>query len=221
MSERIVIDFNKPVPVFPLPGCVLLPYSVQPLHVFEPRYRQMVADVIDTHGLIAMGRFKGSVTQEQYLNGRPPLHGDVCIGYVERYESLEDGRYLVVLRGVCRATIVEEPDHQPYRVAQLRPTEWPALSDDELTDQRQAIEALIHDPAFDDVESILPLRELRDEPIPTPGLIDLTTAATTESIDDLQAMLGEPDALARAHWLESHLTELRDAVRTGDGPPFE
>lgn len=221
MSERIVINFKHPIPVFPLPGCVLLPYSVQPLHIFEARYRQMVQDVIDGAGLIALGRFTDvNITQTEYLEGRPPLHNELCIGFIERYEPIEDGRYLIVLRGVCRASLIEEVDHEPYRTALLQPVEWPPAENDVLTEQRAAIESLVRDPAFDDVESFQSLRELCDEVEPTTGLIDLLIAATTSEVDDLQAMLGETDARARGHWLEAHLVDLRDSVRTGDGPPF-
>ena len=55
MAQTVTIDFSQPVPLFPLPGCMLLPHATVPLHIFESRYRDMVGDVLDGAGLIAMG----------------------------------------------------------------------------------------------------------------------------------------------------------------------
>ena len=58
MSHTLTIDFNKPIALFPLPGCVLLPHNATPLHIFEPRYRAMTSDALDTTGLIAMASMR-------------------------------------------------------------------------------------------------------------------------------------------------------------------
>lgn len=213
MSQRITVNFVRPMALFPLPGCVLLPHNLQPLHIFEPRYRQMVADALDSTGLIAMAHFAGHVDREAYLNARPPLRDSVCLGYIESYEALDDGRYLVMLRGLCRARIVEEVAHEPYRKAQLEPTEWPPAPDEDLVEHRNTLRLLIDDPAFDPLEDIDQLREVFDTDIPTAALIDVLIHATNDDADELYAMLKQNSALSRGGWLINRLANLRDAAR--------
>ncbi len=209
MSERLTINFNRPIPLFPLPGAVLLPHSVMPLHVFEPRYREMTGDALDGPGLIAMALFDGEVGEDDYFHGRPPLKSTACVGYVERYESLEDGRYLILLRGLCRAAITAEQTGHAYRTAMLQPTEWPPAADEDLADVRERLHGELADPTFDRLEAFGELRKLCEQPVPTVGLIDLSIAAATDKTADRYAMLEEVDARARADWLMDRLAELR------------
>ncbi len=89
---------------FPLGGAVLLPYAVLPLHIFEPRYRQMVEHAIEHQRPIAMSRLAGHGSED-----RPaPLHDWVGIGTVLRADRLSDGRFNLLLRGAGRARIIEE-----------------------------------------------------------------------------------------------------------------
>src|SRR3954471_9890112 len=82
------------VPLFPLPGAILFPRSQLPLHIFEPRYREMVRDAIDGAGPIAMiqpHRFDD--------DNQAPLYAVGCLGDVVGVEELDDGRYNIVLLG--------------------------------------------------------------------------------------------------------------------------
>ena len=212
MEYQVTINFARPIAVFPLPGAVLLPHAVLPLHIFEPRYRQMTSDALDSHGLIAMGLFEREPTQEQYLHGRPQLRPVVCAGYIERYEKLSDGRYLLLLRGLCRARIVEELDHQPYRQAMLEPIDWPPAEDALLTEQRASLVDAIHDTQLDHVDNIEELRKVSDQPVPTVGLIDLYIAATADNTEQRYAMLCQTDVHQRASWLMHHLGSLRQSA---------
>ena len=209
MEYQVTINFGKPIPVFPLPGAVLMPHAVLPLHIFEPRYRQMTVDALDSHGLIAMALFEQEPGEQDYLHGTPPLRPVVCAGYIERYEKLSDGRYLILLRGLCRAKIIEEVDNEPYRTAMLEPVDWPPAADELLTDEREAIEQALSDPHLDHIESIEELRKVMDQPVPTVGLIDLVIAATAENTEQRYRMLCQPDAEARARWVLHHLGSLR------------
>src|SRR3982751_2428674 len=85
------------VPLFPLPGAILFPRSQLPLHIFEPRYREMVRDAIEGPGRIAM-------IQPQTFDdaGNPPLYGVGCVGDIVGIEELEDGRFNIVLLGANR-----------------------------------------------------------------------------------------------------------------------
>ena len=94
------------IPVFPLAGAILFPRSQLPLHIFEPRYREMVQDAIDGSGRIGM-------VQPQSLGengGEPRLYRVGCVGDIVGIEELEDGRYNIVLHGSNRFRIVGEPD---------------------------------------------------------------------------------------------------------------
>ena len=103
------------VPLFPLPGAILFPRSQLPLHIFEPRYREMVRDVIDGAGQIAM-------IQPLRLDddNLAPLYGVGCVGEVVGVEELEDGRFNIVLLGSNRFRLVRESDiDAPYRCAEV------------------------------------------------------------------------------------------------------
>ena len=82
------------VPVFPLPSVVLFPKALLPLKVFEPRYRAMVKDVLDSHGCIAMALFKPG-WEEQYFEGSPDVFTMVGVGRVLEYQPREDGTYRI------------------------------------------------------------------------------------------------------------------------------
>ena len=103
------------VPLFPLPGAILFPRSQIPLHIFEPRYREMVRDVIDGPGRIAMIqplRFDD--------DNAAPLYGVGCVGEVVGVEELDDGRYNIVLLGANRFRLVREAElDAPYRCADV------------------------------------------------------------------------------------------------------
>jgi len=215
MEYQVTINFAKPIPVFPLPSAVLMPHAVLPLHIFEPRYRQMTGDVLDSHGLIAMALFETEPGHDEYLHGQPPLKSIVCAGYVERYEKLSDGRYLVLLRGLCRAKIAEEVPHDPYRTAVLEPIDWPPTDDVYLTEEREAIVEALNEPQLGHLETIDELRTVSRQPVPTVGLVDLIIAATAENTQQRYDMLCETDAHARARWVMHHLAALKQVSSSG------
>jgi len=215
MEYQVTINFAKPIPVFPLPSAVLMPHAVLPLHIFEPRYRQMTSDVLDSHGLIAMALFKNEPDRDEYLHGQPPLRPIVCAGYVERYEKLSDGRFLLLLRGLCRAKIREEAPHEPYRTAVLEPIDWPPTDDKYLTEEREAIIEALNDLQLDHLDSIDELRTVSHQPVPTVGLVDLVIAATADNTAQRYDMLCESDAHARARWALHHLAALKQVSSSG------
>jgi hypothetical protein len=117
------------IPLFPLPDVVLFPHVSLPLHIFEPRYRKMVADVLDGHRTIGMILLRPGWESDYY--GRPPVFGSGCAGRIEVCEDLPDGRYNIVLRGLSRFRVIEEHAGQPYRLATVepRPEEEAAAAD--------------------------------------------------------------------------------------------
>jgi hypothetical protein len=93
------------VPLFPLSGAILFPRSQLPLHIFEPRYREMVSDAVDGAGRIAM-------IQPHRLDddNRAPLYEVGCVGEIVGLEELEDGRFNIVLMGSSRFRLVREAE---------------------------------------------------------------------------------------------------------------
>jgi len=113
-AQRVERQLHR-LPIFPLPGAVLLPFGLIPLHVFEPRYRKMVRDCQAGAGVLALANVPAEgVTERLQLPDVLPVIG---VGILARVDPLPDGRSNIVLRGVLRARIVEElPAQEPYRL---------------------------------------------------------------------------------------------------------
>lgn len=113
MTEEITIEIDEEaldaVPVFPLPGTVLLPHTLVSLHIFEPRYRQMMAYCLENHRVMALAMLDEGGEPDAF--GRPPVHRVAGLGYVRRSARLPDGRYNLVLEGVARVDVSDE--HAP------------------------------------------------------------------------------------------------------------
>ncbi len=108
------------IPVFPLPDVVFFPETVLPLHVFEPRYRRMVADCLAGEGRLAVAMLRPG--WERDYHGRPPLHAIAGVGGLVQSERLADGRYNILLDGRTRIRIEEEIGTElPYRIVRARP----------------------------------------------------------------------------------------------------
>jgi Lon protease-like protein len=99
-------DFTGLARLFPLPNLVLFPRVAQPLHIFEPRYRQMLADALEADRLIAMALLRPGWEAE--YEQKPPIYPVVCLGRVHHEQRLPDGRYNLLLQGLGRARILEE-----------------------------------------------------------------------------------------------------------------
>ena len=105
------------IPVFPLPNVVLFPNVFLPLHIFEPRYLEMVADALEGDRLIGMVLLRPGWEGE--YEGRPPVYPIGCAGVITHHDRLPDGRYNIVLRGIEKFRIVEEDDSRLYRLAAI------------------------------------------------------------------------------------------------------
>src|SRR5438093_8074032 len=103
------------IPVFPLPNVVFFPRMPLPLHIFEPRYREMVRDAARGARLIGMVLLRSEWEQDYY--GRPPIFATGTVGEMVRVEELPDGRLNIVLRGLREYTIARELDRPAYREA--------------------------------------------------------------------------------------------------------
>jgi uncharacterized protein len=137
------------LPLFPLPNVVLFPNVFLPLHIFEARYRDMIADAVATDRMIGMVLLRPG--WERDYDGRPPVYRVGCSGVVTHIERLPDGRYNLVLRGLERFRIVEENDERSYRRAVIEPLRECAVSEDDrmvIRRQRSKLESMLS-PAVD------------------------------------------------------------------------
>ena len=105
------------IPIFPLPNAVLFPNVFLPLHIFEPRYREMVADALAGDRVIGMVLLRPGY-QADY-EGRPSVYPVGCAGLITHSEILADGRYNIMLRGIEKFRIVGEQSDRSYRLAQV------------------------------------------------------------------------------------------------------
>ena len=109
-------DFQELL-IFPLPNVVFFPRTVLPLHIFEPRYRQMVADALEGNRQIGMALLQpgGGGTKDE----KPKVFNVGGMGLITQHEHLEEGRYNILLSGRHRYRIVEFVRETPYRVARV------------------------------------------------------------------------------------------------------
>ena len=123
------------LPIFPLPNVVLFPNVFLPLHIFEPRYREMVADALEADRLIGMVLLRPGWDRD--YEGRPPVFPIGCSGVMTHVERLGDGRFNIVLRGLERFRVIEERHDRSYRVAAIEPLHDRALDAGERDVVRQ------------------------------------------------------------------------------------
>ena len=132
------------LPLFPLPNVVLFPNVFLPLHVFEPRYRDMVADAIASDRMIGMVLLRPG--WERDYEGRPPVYPVGCSGLMTHVERLADGCYNIVLRGLERFRLLSEDQSRPYRLGIVEPLVEEALTDNDraaIRGERAKIEAML------------------------------------------------------------------------------
>ncbi|MFZ5963463.1 LON peptidase substrate-binding domain-containing protein [Thalassococcus sp. BH17M4-6] len=137
---KLSTDLPDTIPVFPLPGALLLPRARLPLHLFEPRYLQMFEDTLKTET-----RLIGMV-QPNAVPGRDKaaLHRIGCAGRVTQFSETEDGRYMITLTGISRFRVVKEIEgFTPYRRCEVN---WDGFDRDR--DSRAEDDASFHRDRF-------------------------------------------------------------------------
>jgi Lon protease-like protein len=131
------------IPIFPLPNAVLFPNVFMPLHIFEARYRAMVADALAGDRIIGMVLLKAGF--EADYNGRPPIYPVGCAGVITHSEPLPDGRFNIVLKGIEKFRVTAEDRSKSYRLATIEslPERIADAERVELHRLRQRLEALL------------------------------------------------------------------------------
>ena len=120
MPMMTAADLPETIPVFPLPGALMLPRARLPLHIFEPRYLAMIEDCMKTkHRLIGMIQPRATPPSEK-RGGEKRLQAIGCAGRLTGFSETEDGRYMITLSGISRYRVKEEVQgFTPYRRCQV------------------------------------------------------------------------------------------------------
>ncbi len=119
MVSAVTEATTETLSIFPLPTVVLFPRARVPLHIFEPRYREMTANALDGSRCLGMVAVRPQFLDQ--MAGDPPVFATGCSGIIERVQRHRDGRYDLVLLGTHRFRIAEElaRGHQLYRSARV------------------------------------------------------------------------------------------------------
>lgn len=182
------------VPIFPLPNVVLFPNVFLPLHIFEPRYRQMVADALAGDRIIGMVTLRPGNDAE--YEGNPPVYPIGCSGLITHSEKLDDGRYNIVLRGIEKFSIQNEEAvavGRLYRSAVISPIHETVTGDERmaLRAERVRLQKLLAEHFSGLVETKLP------EAMPDEDLINALAQYLEFDPMERLALLERPGALAR------------------------
>jgi Lon protease-like protein len=195
--------------IFPLPGMVLFPNALLPLHVFEPRYRVMMADVLAGSRLLAVARIRPG-HEDDHL-GRPPVFDTIGVGRVVNADHLPDGRYNLLLRGLARVRV--EREHRPLRA--YRQVTGRILRDD-LTTRPELIEGSHREllALCDRLAEVVPpdgaeaLRRLARTITSPGGCADVVAAALVRDADVRQTLLELLDPADRLEELARYVALL-------------
>jgi ATP-dependent Lon protease len=195
------------LPVFPLPQAVLFPRGLVPLHIFEPRYRSMVAYCMASHHGMVLARLSDDAALDE--EGRPRFEPIAGLGLIVQHQLLPGGRSNIVLQGKARVAIEERPSGDPFR--RVRAT---VLRDEglEVTESdRRALVALASLCASEireraDLEFTVPPDAAPD------ALADLCAQYLLLDADVRQAILGERDVATRVRRVISALAVQRQAL---------
>jgi ATP-dependent Lon protease len=196
LSAEVPASALVELPVFPLPQVTLFPRAVMPLHIFEPRYRAMLADAMATHRCMALAPIVN--------DDEPPAIARVAgLGVVMKHEALPDGRSYIVLRGLARVALDELPFVSPYRRARARVlVEQPTpVTDVERAALRAAAAGFVAEVRRRDLEVELELPEKLD----VGSVADLCAAHIVLDADVRQQALEELDVAERVRLVTGEL----------------
>ncbi len=209
-------NFDGTVRVFPLPNLVLYPNVMQPLHIFEQRYRQMTQEALETDRLIAMALL-GPDWEEEYL-GSPAIHPVICVCSIVHSREFEDGRFDILVRGLQRARVIEELDTEKlYRTFQVELLE--EKLPDETTDTsawQNEILSLLPRWFPKQPDMVTQFQDLVKNDLPFPTFCDIVGFALPFTVEFKQELLAELDVCAR---VEKLLTKLRSRGPAHPFPP--
>jgi hypothetical protein len=193
------------IPVFPLCRAILLPRATLPLNIFEPRYLQMVEDVMSTSRVLGMVQPTSSgeeEDQESPVSRTAPLRRIGCAGRITSYQELDDGRLLISLSGIARFEVIDEVElAKPYRVCTVSYERFvgdftPGAGEDQV-DRKALLGAL---------KAFLQSRGLKADwaavsKTPTEALVNSLAMVNPYGSEEKQALIEAEDLKTRAEML--------------------
>jgi uncharacterized protein len=198
---------SRRIPLFPLPGVVLFPGTLLPLHIFEPRYRAMVADALAGERTIGMALLKQGWEE---ASGAPAIHPIGGAGEIVESDQLPDGRYNIVLEGRFRYRVLrEEASATPYRTASVEEISSIPFADpnDEARVCGEAAEL------FDRLRGELELPPLPEGALPSERQSSEMALRLRYAPAELQALLETDSLAARFQSLIGRMAEWNQRIR--------
>ncbi len=210
MRETAAFDPSalSSLPIFPLPNAVLLPGGLLPLHVFEPRYRELTRDCLAGHQLMGIARLRPGYESTYY--GRPPVYERCGVGKIICSEELPDGRFALLLRGVARAEIAREitTSERMYRMVEAHELRDDDVNPMDARDHHSKLVTLCDRLAEVIDEGGSQLRELA-RTFESPGACaDAIAAALIMDADVRQELLEACDPMIRLQRTLGHVSHL-------------
>ena len=209
-------DLPHAIPVFPLPGALLLPRGQMPLNIFEPRYLAMIDDAMtDRHRLIGM--VQPDTAHPGREEEKPNLYKIGCVGRITQLAESGDGRYLIELTGVARFRIIDEPTVlTPYRQCRV---DFAPFAGDFVA--RKGEDEVDRDALLKALASFLKANKLNAdwdgiEKAPNEALVNALAMMSPYGAAEKQAMLEAPDLKTRAEILIA-VTEIELAKKAAGG----
>lgn len=207
-DQTALDEFRGVARLFPLPGLVLFPHAVQPLHIFEPRYRQMTADAISGDRLIALVLLQSG--WEESYDDKPRIYTTACLGRIVADQSLSDGRYNLLLRGLTRIRILDEINSPKlYREARVEVIHDHVNAEvDELMSLRTAIADLLLPRVSSTVRDHL--QSVFQSEMPLGQVCDVLSFALPLPPETKQVLLETSDVVERAKTLMEGMLSLAE-----------
>ena len=210
LSERMVLR------LFPLPGVVLFPNAVLPLHIFEHRYRQMTEDALATDRLVTIVMLRPEV--EWKGKGSPTFEEFGCVGRILKFERLSDGKFNFLLLGLRRVRLGRElPSGKMYRSAQAEVID-DLVDEESVADQKRDLIALFR--AFLEPHGGIDpdLDEIISAPLPAGALTDILAHALPLPLPMKQHLLAERQVEIRLDVISSWLRDTSRPTSDSESP---
>ena len=220
-------DFCGTVRLFPLPNLVLFPNVPQPLHIFEPRYCEMLLDSLAQDRLIAMALLQPG-WEHQYQN-RPAVASTVCVGKIVTHTPTGDGRHNILLVGIKRARIIEELEmNRAFRRAKVEILDdhYPPEQETERLEMSGALQSIFAKFVPEGLSTQSSFQQLLGEQMPLGILTDMIAYALSLPLAVKQQLLAEPNVDIRCRLLlrclKQRLESASHSTPSSEGfpPPF-
>jgi Lon protease-like protein len=195
-------QFSGTARVFPLPNLVMFPHVMQPLHIFEPRYRAMLEEALEDDRLIAMGILAPGWEKSE---GRPTLRSTACLCRVATYQQTEKNTYNVLMLGVRRLKLVKElPPKKLFRVVEseiLEDVQPGDLGEEDVNDLQQQLLTAFKRSLPKLPDAFEQLDQLLGTQITLGMLTDIVAYTVNLDVESKVRLLAECDVVRRAELL--------------------